>query len=110
MKRVIEFPLEGGGAVLIEVEAAEADAPIMRGGPARSALERSAQTLEAAVSAARPIAAAVVRQFGSLVDGTSSVRVKFGLTFSAEAGAIIASAGSEANFEIEVKWRPGDSK
>ena len=82
----------------------------MRGGRASSALETSAQTLEAAVAAAKPVASAVVRQFRDLVDGTNSVRVKFGLKFSAEAGAIIASAGSEANFEIEVEWKAGSGK
>jgi hypothetical protein len=36
--------------------------------------------------------------------------VKFGLKFNAEAGAIIAALGSEANFGIEVKWAPEASK
>lgn len=110
MKRVVEFPLEGGGAALIEVEAADRSGPVMRGAAPATAVEKSAATLEAAVAAARPVAAAVVGQFRDLVDGASSVRVKFGLKFSAEAGAIIASAGSEANFEIEVKWGSGGMK
>jgi Trypsin-co-occurring domain 1 len=45
-----------------------------------------------------------VEQFADAVHGPTSVKVKFGLKFNAEAGAIIASVGSEANFEIEVRW------
>jgi hypothetical protein len=76
----------------------------MRGDPSRSVIQKSVDSFEAAISTIRPVAVAVVQQFANAVAGTNAVKVKFGLKFSAEAGAIIASAGSEANFEIEVSW------
>jgi len=72
-------------------------------------VEKAVSSFEAALTRIRPVAAAVVEQFADAVRGTTSVKVKFGLKFNAEAGAIIASLGSEANFEIEVRWaQPGN--
>lgn len=106
MKHVIAMPMEAGGVVQIEVDGAESGRPIMRGAGSLP-LEKSAQSFEAAVAAIRPVALTIVRQFADIAAGTSSVRLKFGLKFTAEAGAVIASVGSEANFEIEVKWDRG---
>ena len=58
----------------------------------------------------KPVAEAVIKQFVDVVSGTNTVKVKFGLKFTAEAGAIIAAVSSEANFEIEVKWAPEGGK
>ena len=103
MKRVISMPLEAGGTVELEVTD-DAALPVMRGGVPQTVLEKSVGSFDAAIAKVRPVALAVVEQFANAVSGPTSVKVKFGLKFSAEAGAIIASAGSEANFEIEVKW------
>lgn len=108
MKRIISMPLAAGGTVEIEIEDNPAPS-VMRGGIPQPVIEKAVGSFEAAVARIKPVAVAVVEQFADAVHGTTSVRVKFGLKFNAEAGAIIASIGSEANFEIEVKWGHGGS-
>lgn len=103
MKRVISMPLEAGGTIELEIED-NATSPVMRGGPPQSVIEKSVGSFEAAVARVRPAVLAVAQQFACSAQGRTSVKVKFGLKFNAEAGAIIASIGSEANFEIEVRW------
>jgi Trypsin-co-occurring domain 1 len=101
VRRIISVPLQAGGTVAIEVEDST---PVTRGDASRSVIQKSLDSFEKAIATVQPVAVAVVQQFASTVAGTNSVKVKFGLKFSAEAGAIIASASSDANFEIEVSW------
>jgi hypothetical protein len=97
------MPLEAGGSVELEIDD-DSGAAVMRGGLPRPLIETTVVNFETAVAKVKPVALAVVRQFTDAIHGTSSVKVKFGLKFTADAGAIIASVGSEANFEIEVTW------
>lgn len=103
MKHIISMPLETGGTIELEVDDTSV-APVTRGGVPQALIERAAGSFEAAVARVKPVAVAVVKQFAEAVHGTTSVKVTFGLKFNAEAGAIIASVGSEANFKIEVNW------
>jgi Trypsin-co-occurring domain 1 len=104
MKRIISMPLEAGGTVELEIEDGESS-PVMRGSP-QQVIEKTVGSFEAALTKVKPVAVAIVEQFAGAIRGTTSVKVKFGLKFNAEAGAIIASLGSEANFEIELRWAP----
>jgi hypothetical protein len=108
VKRIISMPLETGGTVELEIEG-DAVSPVMRGAITQPLIEKSVASFETAVARVKPVATAVVQQLASGMAGTTSVKVKFGLKFTAEAGAIIASAGSEANFEVELTWGRGDS-
>ena len=103
MKRIISMPLQAGGTVELEIEDS-ATGPVMRGGAPPPVIDKAAGSFEAALARVKPVAVAVVEQFADAVRGTTSVTVKFGLKFNAEAGVIIGSVGSEANFEVEVKW------
>jgi hypothetical protein len=105
VKRVIAMPMDAGGVIQIEVDSLDSERPAMRGG--LPSLEKSVQSFEAAVASIKPAALTIVQQFADIAAGTSSVRLTFGLKFSAEAGAIIAAVGSEANFEVEVTWERG---
>jgi hypothetical protein len=55
----------------------------------QTSLRKSKLFATAAVATVRPVALAVFQQFSDLIAGMDSVRVTFGLKFSAEAGAII---------------------
>lgn len=103
MKRILQMPLEAGGTVELEIDD-NSSSSVMRGSGPLPIIEKTAGSFEAAVARVKPVAIAIVEQFVEALHGTSSVKVKFGLKFNAEAGAIIASVGSEANFEIEVRW------
>lgn len=54
-----------------------------------------------------PMASLIVNKLRNLNEPADEVEVKFGLKLNAEAGAIIALAGAEANYEITLKWKRG---
>ncbi len=106
MKRLIEFPLDEGGSVLVEVDEAPGG-PVMRGlGRDRSTLvEKADKTFEDATSAVTPAACSLVARLRSIEDAPDEVGIEFGVQLSAQTGAFIASVGAEANFRVSMTWR-----
>ncbi|HEV8603063.1 MAG TPA: CU044_2847 family protein [Gaiellaceae bacterium] len=107
MDQLIEFPLEGGGSIV--VAAGEEGLPVTRGGGARGLgtdelLSRADQTLEAAIGHVQPAAEALLQKLLSLSHAPDSVEIEFGLALSASIGAVIAKGSSEANFKITLRW------
>lgn len=104
MRRLVEFPLEDGTSVWVEVEEMERPGPVpaARG---ESVPERARQTFEAALEKVRPLAEAVVRQLRALADPPDEVEVEFGLKLNAEAGAVLAAAGTEAHYKVTLTWK-----
>jgi hypothetical protein len=111
MTHLASFPLEAGGNVLIEVEQMAA-APITRGLHSGDAIEAISHSFEAALDAVRPAVASLASKFRSLLDAPCDLEVEFGLKFSGQAGAFIASASTEAQFRVKMVWkgRPATAK
>lgn len=105
MKQLVEFSLEDGGVILVEVEAPEAPGmvPVARG--AAGVTQKASQTFEAALDKIRPAAQAVIAKLRTLHDPPDEIEVEFGLKLSAEAGAIVAAAGAEANYKVTLTWK-----
>jgi len=102
MKRLVEFELEEGGTILVEVEVPKrpgVEHAAMRGG---EVVRRAGQTFEAALDKVRPAAQAIIRKLRALHDPPDEIEVEFGLKMSAEAGAVVGpttgspSPGSES--------------
>jgi|SRR5215218_4964219 len=105
MSRLVEFPLQDGGTVLVQVDEAAAG-PATRGlGDRRLVTEQAHQTFEQAITRVQPAAQALISRLRALADAPDEVGVEFGLELSAEAGAFIASASSTANFKVTLTWR-----
>lgn len=103
MKRIVEFPLESGDSVLVEV-----DEPAInddRIGIRDEMVQKAQQTFESALDKVKPIANAVITKVRSLNQPADEVEVKFGIKMNAELGAIIASGSGEVNYEITLKWK-----
>lgn len=107
MRRLIEFPLEEGGSVLVEVDDAATGGPVTRGLRDQRVTESAQQSFEQAVSHVQPAANALMGRLRELADAPDEVVVEFGLQLSAEAGAFIASASSSATFTVSLTWRRG---
>jgi hypothetical protein len=103
MTRVVAMPLEDGETVLVEVGDTHT-AGIERVGRAGESVRIAAETLEHAMSRARPAAAAVLASMRALPQPPSKIVVEFGIKLTAEAGVVIARVASEANFAITVEW------
>ncbi|MCK4856620.1 MAG: hypothetical protein KAT58_01495 [candidate division Zixibacteria bacterium] len=106
MKQLIEFPLEDGSTILVEV-----DEPESAGGTARVArrgdkiVEKANQSFETALDKVKPTANAVIAKLRGLYDPPDEISVEFGIKLSAETGVVLAAAGMEANFKVTLKWQ-----
>ncbi len=106
VKRLVEFPLELGGSVLVEVDEPPGG-PVMRGiGKDRSALvEKADETFEDATAAVMPAARSLIARLQSIDDPPDEVGIEFGVQLSAQTGAFIASVAAQANFKVSMTWR-----
>jgi hypothetical protein len=103
MKRLVTYPLEGGGTVSVEVD----DEPTVarRGLNPTDVTEKASSTFEGALSTVKPAVLAIASTFRGLADAPEEVEVEFGIKFSGQAGAIIASAETEAHFQMRMVWK-----
>lgn len=102
--RLVEFPLQDGGTVLVQVDEAP-PGPATRGlGNRHVVTEQAQQTFEDAIARIQPAAQALISRLRALTDAPDEVGVEFGLELSAEAGAFIASASTTANFKVSLAW------
>ncbi len=107
MKRLVEFPLDQGGSVLVEVDEPSVG-PAVRGGLGKgdSALvEKAHETFEDATAAVTPAARSLISRLRSIDDAPDEVGIEFGVQLSAQTGAFIASVAAEANFKVSMTWR-----
>jgi len=103
LKSIVEFPIENGGSVFVEVSSqTEADDRISIPG---WSLHKAEQTLESALEKVKPIAQTIITKIRDLSEAPQEVEVKFGIKMSAELGAIVTSGKSEINYEITLKWK-----
>jgi hypothetical protein len=108
VKRLVEFPLEQGGSVLVEVDESPVG-PTMRGlGKDRpSVTEQADKTFEEATAAVTPAAASLLARLRSIGDPPDEIGIEFGVQLSAQTGAFIASVAAGANFKVTMTWRGG---
>lgn len=102
MKRLVEFPLEDGTSLLVEVDETEAEGltRVSRRDP--GVIERAQLTLEKSLDRVRPIAQYLIEKLRALHDAPDEIEVQFGLKLNAGSGLILASG--EANYSVKLKW------
>jgi hypothetical protein len=103
MKRLIEFPLEDGTTMLVEIDEPE-QGGLVKASRAGEVIAKAQQTLEKSLEKVQPAAQFVIQQLRKLHDSPDEIQVNFGLKLSADAGAVLASAGAEANYTVTLKW------
>ncbi|WP_217242699.1 CU044_2847 family protein [Streptomyces sp. AC555_RSS877] len=108
MGRLVEFPAEDGGTVLVEVSG-QSVGTVTRGIYGPSISERAQQTFEDAVHHVQPAMRAIVSHIQSAAQSPDEIQVEFGLNMHAQAGAFIAAAGATANFTVTLTWHRNGS-
>jgi hypothetical protein len=102
MKRLVEFPLDAGSTIVVEVNEPET------GGTVRASrgdkIERAKETLEAALDHVLPATKHIVDKLRTVTGHPDEIEVSFGVNLGSEAGAFIASASVEANFSVTIRW------
>lgn len=108
VKHLVEFPLEHGGSVLVEIDDTPGS-PVMRGlGKDRPAVaEQTGKTFEEATATVVPAARSLLSRLRGTDDPAAEISIEFGVQLSAQTGAFIASATVEANFKVSMTWRQG---
>lgn len=108
MRRLVEFPMEDGSTIWIEVDEQA------KGGPVPVSAghfpEKATQTFEAAVHKIIPIAQSVLDKFKNMEKAPHEIEVTFGFNVNTEVGAIIATASTSANFSVLLRWSKDQSK
>ncbi len=109
--RYIEFPLDGGGSILIETPDLQdkAQSGFVKSGLGDSAKEaalQAGQTFDASVENVRKAAELLVNKLRSLSAPPDEMTVAFGLKASGDLGNLaIGKVGAEANYAVTLKWR-----
>ena len=113
-RRLVEFPLEDGGSVLVQVEDGATAGGYGGGEVTRSwgdreqrVVAQAQQSFEQAVGRVQPAVQALVRRLRSVAESPEEIKVDFGLELSAEVGAFVTGASATGNFTVSMTWRPG---
>jgi hypothetical protein len=101
MDRLVRFPLGDGGSVIVQVDERQSG-PVPAANPGEIAA-KAKMTFEQAVAQLRPIAKTVVEQVKDL--GPNDVEIELGITFSAEAGVVLAKTSAEGSCKVTLSWR-----
>lgn len=105
MSKLSKFILDNGEEIWIETEAVNFPGTWDEEVPVSREESQVVQRFETAMAKVRPAASAVIDSLRNMVHSPDEVQVEFGIKMSAEAGAIIASSGLEANFKVALKWK-----
>lgn len=102
MSSLLEFPLEAGGTIVVEVD--RTTAGTTRASRPGEVAERAQETFEAALAPVAPVAEALFARLLDLTERPEEVTVEFGIKLSGKLNAIISSTAGEANFTVTMKW------
>jgi hypothetical protein len=85
VKRLIEFPLEDGTSMAVEVDEPGTEGMVRAARPGEIT-EKATQTFEAALERLKPAAAAIISQLRGVSDPPEQIGVEFGVKLSAGGG------------------------
>ncbi len=102
MKHLVEFPLQEGGSIVVEVDEPESEGAVRaaRG----EVIAKAKETLETALDKVLPATGLVIEKLRNLGSKPDEVEVTFGMSLSTIAGVVIASTSAGANFSVTVHW------
>jgi Trypsin-co-occurring domain 1 len=111
VKRLVEFPLEHGGSVLVETDETPAGLAMRGLGKDRPTVaERADKTFEEATAAVVPAASSLMARLRAAADPPDEIAIEFGVQLSAQTGAFIAAAAAAANFRVSLTWRRAEAQ
>jgi Trypsin-co-occurring domain 1 len=104
MSEIVRFKSEKYGDLLVEVDEPETmGLKRISAGNVGDKITDAAETFEEAVAPVLDHAKQILEALQKLAP--SEAEIEFGIKLSAEAGAILAKAGGEANFGVTLSWK-----
>lgn len=104
MTELIAVPLDGGGAIVVEVD--DPVGGVVKTGRPGKIVGEATQSLEAALGSVGPAAKSVLAKLREA--GPAEITVEFGLRLTAEAGAVITKTSGECNMTVQLRWSRAD--
>lgn len=108
--RTVEVPVGEGGDTFVRVQIHEVDESLVRVGRGDRPIARARQSLDAMLDTVRPVADSFVGRFRELAHAPDEITLEFGVSLSAEAGVVIASTATVANFSVTLTWNRSDAR
>jgi hypothetical protein len=106
VSHLVEFSLEDGGSLYVEVDDAPSAGPTVRGRASPGAVvSQAGATLEHVLGGVGPMLAGLVDRMRAAASPTS-VEVEFSIKLTADAHLVVARSGGEANFRVTARWSP----
>lgn len=105
MAILASFPSDAGPPLLVEVS--PTDYGVERVAREEGGIVQATEKLEDALGRAMPALRSVVRSVRSLAP--DKAEIEFGLTLSAEAGAVVAKTAVEGHFNVRLSWDGTDA-
>lgn len=103
MAAIVEYPLEGGGVLLVQSASVDAgQGGIGPASPVEEKAKKAKETLEAALAQVTPALKSVAGKLKDLCP--DDLTVEFGLTLTAETGVIVAKGSTEVHFTVTLAW------
>lgn len=107
MKHLVEFPLESGGTIVVEVDDdLSGPARVSRG----DTLVKAKETVEEAINKILPVTKGIIEKFKHMESKPDEIELSFGVKLNTSFGAVLASTSAEANFDITMRWTDQEKK
>jgi hypothetical protein len=109
MKRLVEFKLTNNpsdeSTIVVEINEPEPEGGVTRAsrGPGQM-LDVARDTFETGLEKIHRATESAIAKLRNLSEKPDEVTMEFGFNLNAEFGAIIASAGVEANYKVTISW------
>ena len=104
MSHIVEFRLEGGGSIPVEVDE-QVSGGVVRSARPGQVVGQAGESLEEALDKAMPAAEALIAKLRNVGSRPDEIEVVFGLKLSGELGAVLAKTGVEGNFSVKLTWK-----
>jgi hypothetical protein len=104
MSKLVKIDVGDGQTVLVEVEdvASEDIEPVTKSPGELAAKAR--RSLSDALDGIAPMVRTMKKRLNDVTDSGDEIEVKFGVKLSGEIDAVVTKMGSEATYEITLKW------
>lgn len=107
MKQYIDFALDNGDVVRVEINEKEVHGVVKA---SRSKLpEKAQETFEQALTKLIPVTNTVIQKLRTVGEKPDELEVAFGFNLSAKAVIILSSASTSANFSVTLRWSNNQS-
>lgn len=104
MSYLVEFPATSGPPIVVDVQ--DEDLGVIPAGvDPGQVVRRASITFDQVLQQVRSIAQSAAETMHMSTHSPSEVQINFAVKLSADLGAVLARAGTEATFEMTLKWQ-----